>query len=68
MDKVIKINSRQGGPFSATNNLVDFDIAPDGTYDLTDSYINLVCRITGVNENADAAAAGKMCSKPLESD
>lgn len=59
MDKVIKINSRQGGPFSATNNLVDFDIAPDGTYDLTDSYINLVCRITGVGENASAAAANK---------
>lgn len=56
MDKVIKIKSRQGGPFSATNNLVDFDIAPDGTYDLTDSYINLLCRITGVGENASVGA------------
>ena len=51
--------SRQGGPFSATNNLVDFGIAPDGTCGLTDSYVNLVCRITGVSENADAAAASK---------
>ena len=50
MDKVIKINSRQGGPFTKTNNLVDFDIQPDGTYDMTDSFVNLVANITDAEE------------------
>lgn len=46
MDKVIKLNSKQGGGFTATNNLVDFDIPPDGAYDLSRSYVNLVCNVT----------------------
>ena len=50
MDKVIKINSRQGGPFTKTNNLLDFDIQPDGTYDMTDSFVNLVANITDIEE------------------
>lgn len=53
MDKVIKINSKEGGPFSATSNLINFDIMPNGVYDFTDSYVNLVCSIDGV---ADADA------------
>lgn len=53
MDKVIKLNSKEGGPFSATSNLINFDIMPNGVYDFTDSYVNLVCSIDGV---ADADA------------
>ena len=53
MDKVIKLNSKEGGPFSATSNLITFDIMPNGVYDFTDSYVNLVCSIDGV---ADADA------------
>lgn len=49
MDKIIKLNSRQGGPFSATQNLCDFDIPGDGTYDLSESYINLFARIVGTS-------------------
>ena len=47
MDKIIKLTSRQGGPFNAQQNLCDFDIPADGTYDLSSSYINLEARITG---------------------
>ena len=46
MDKIIKLNSRQGGPFTTTQNLCDFDIPADGTYDLSASYINLFARVT----------------------
>lgn len=49
MDKIIKLNSRQGGPFTATQNLCDFDIPGDGTYDLSESYINLFARIVGTS-------------------
>lgn len=47
MDKIIKLNSRQGGPFSQQQNLCDFDIPGDGTYDLSSSYINLFARVNG---------------------
>lgn len=49
MDKVVKINSRQGGPFNATNRLVDFDIPNDGTYDLTDSFFTFVIKAEADN-------------------
>jgi hypothetical protein len=41
MDKVIKIQSNQGSGFDGTKRLCDFDI-PQGVYDLSSSYINLV--------------------------
>lgn len=41
MDKIIKLNSNEGGPFTATQNRVTFDIPSDGIYDLSESYINL---------------------------
>lgn len=44
MTQFIKLNSRQG-VINANNNLVDFDIAPDGVYDLTKSYVNIMCSI-----------------------
>ena len=56
MDKVMKINSRQGGPFAATNNLVDFDIPGDGTYDMTNSFVNLVANVANVVEGTTPGA------------
>lgn len=58
MDKVIKINSKEGGPFTTTSNLINFDIMPDGAYDFTDSYVNLVCSITGVTDATPATGQG----------
>lgn len=49
MDKIIKLNSRQGGPFTQQQNLCDFDIPADGTYDLSNSYINVFARISGTS-------------------
>lgn len=49
MDKIIKLNSRQGGPFTQQQNLCDFDIPADGTYDLSNSYINVFARVSGTS-------------------
>lgn len=49
MDKIIKLQSRQGGSWvggDVSNNLVDWDIPNDGVYDLSRSYINLVVNVT----------------------
>lgn len=49
-DKLIKYSSRQGGPFdSNTNNLIDFDIPADGSYDFTDSYVSLVSALNDIS-------------------
>jgi len=40
-DKIIKINSLQGGPFTASNNRWDYVIPSGATYDLSKSYIQL---------------------------
>jgi hypothetical protein len=50
MDKIIKLTSKQGGPFKkgTSNNLIDFDIPADGTYDFSDSQVNLVGVVSGV--------------------
>lgn len=45
MDKYIKLNSNQGGPFTASQNLCDFHIPSDGVYNLRDSYITLNVKI-----------------------
>jgi hypothetical protein len=56
MNKIIKLNSKQGGPFlkGTSNNLLDFDIPGDGTYDLSSSYLNLVGTVSGL-VSSDAA-------------
>lgn len=47
MDKFVKINSVQGGPFTNSTNLVDFVIPSSmGVVSLRDSYINLNTQIT----------------------
>lgn len=44
MTQFVKFNSRQG-VINANNNLVDFDIPPDAVYDLTKSYVNIMCSL-----------------------
>lgn len=41
MDLFVKYQSRQGGSFSATQNLVDFSVPPSGVYDLSDSFVQI---------------------------
>lgn len=51
LNKVVKISSNQGGRFTASNNLVDFDIPADGVYDLSKSYVNLMCSVNSVDSD-----------------
>lgn len=51
LNKVIKISSNQGGRFTASNNLVDWDIPADGVYDLSKSYVNLMCSVSSVDSD-----------------
>lgn len=57
MNKIIKISSNQGGAFTASNNLCDFDIPNDGVYNLNNSYVNLVSNITSSSTD-DANGVG----------
>ena len=56
--KYIKIQSVQGGPFTDSQNLVDFRIPSSGVYDLADSYINLLCSVDVTEPAAQVAAGG----------
>jgi hypothetical protein len=52
MNRIIKLSSIQGGPFTANNNVVDFDISQDsGAYDLSKSYVNLSCTIDATGDD-----------------
>ncbi len=51
MDKVIKINSVEGGPFTNTQNICQFVIPAGAVYDLEDSYINFNTKIDVVETN-----------------
>ena len=51
MDKVIKINSVEGGPFTNTQNICQFVIPAGAVYDLEDSYINFNTKIDVVEAN-----------------
>lgn len=57
MDKYIKLNSNQGGPFTSSQNLCDFHIPSDGVYNLRDSYITLNVKID-VAETETASGIG----------
>lgn len=57
MDAYEKIQSIQGGEFTATQNLVDFRIPAGGVYDLNDSFINLNGSIDVVDSSADGGTA-----------
>ena len=56
LNKVIKISSNQGGRFTASNNLVDWDIPNDGVYDLSKSYVNLMCSVNSVDSDGGNSA------------
>ena len=57
MNKEIKLNSVEGGPYTTSQNRVSFEIPSDGVYDLQSSYINLNCEIQ-VTETSTAEGIG----------
>tara|TARA_R110001632_G_scaffold134152_2_gene249337 strand:- start:11335 stop:12816 length:1482 start_codon:yes stop_codon:yes gene_type:complete len=57
MDRFVKINSNQGGPFNVNQNLLDFHLSPGSVYNLKDSYISLNCDIQVV-ENETTSGVG----------
>ena len=46
MNKIVKINSNEGGIFTANNNRVSFNIPDDKYYDLSKSYIQLMSSVS----------------------
>lgn len=57
MDKYVKYQSQQGGSFSANQNLIDFHIPGNsGTYDLKDSFIQIMCDIQATETAGDAGS------------
>jgi hypothetical protein len=57
MDQYIKLVANQGGPFTASQNLVDYNIPSDGVYNLRDSYITLNVKVD-VTETETATGQG----------
>lgn len=53
MDKVIKLNAVNAGPYNASQNIINFTIPQGGVYSLRDSYININTQI-----NTTATAGG----------
>tara|TARA_R110000765_G_scaffold18304_2_gene49166 strand:- start:1352 stop:2821 length:1470 start_codon:yes stop_codon:yes gene_type:complete len=48
LNRVIKITSNEGGQITANNNLLSFSIGQNtGVFDLSKSFINLRCNVTG---------------------
>jgi hypothetical protein len=56
MDNIVKFQSREGGPFTVSQNRVNFSIPADGVYDLSKSYISLMSRINAVAPSTDPGA------------
>jgi hypothetical protein len=56
MDNIVKFQSREGGPFTVSQNRVNFSIPADGVYDLSKSYISLMSRINVVASGEDHGA------------
>ena len=64
MNRIVKINSQQGGSFTASNNLIDFKIPDDGVYDLSKSYINIISNVVQIGtDDANNGGAGVYCPK-----
>ena len=57
MDKFIKIQSNQGAGFNSVKRLCDFDIQAGPVYDLSESYVNLVCSVA-TNDNGANGGQG----------
>jgi hypothetical protein len=58
MDKFIKVQAVQAGPFNVNQNLVDFRIRGSDVYDLADSYVNLLCSLPVVTETTTGGGTG----------
>lgn len=57
-DKYIKLSAQEGGPFSATNNIVNFVIPAGQVYDLRDSFVTFRVSADTSQENALQARIG----------
>ena len=57
MDKFIKIQANQGAGFNSVKRLCDFDIPAGPVYDLSESYVNLVCSVD-TNDNGNNGGQG----------
>ena len=62
MDKITKLNSRQGGTFSASTPLVDFDIPMGMNIDMTKSHLLLNCDLN------NSGASGITCDTLTKTD
>ena len=56
MEKVIKLNAINSAPYTNQNNIIEFEV-PSGVWDLSDSYININCRID-VTESETTSGVG----------
>ena len=54
MNSIVKINSNEGGNFSASNNRISFDIPEGKQIDLSSAFVNLVmsCPVTAEEDTA----------------
>ncbi len=55
MNSALKLNALQSGPFTAQKNLVDIVLPAGKQYDLTKSYLNLVCSMTQSDPSGTSA-------------
>lgn len=55
-DTFVKIPSSQGGQFTATNNLLDFRMENNDSYDLSESFLEFNTDISGVVKGVDEGA------------
>ena len=46
MNKIVKLQSEQSGPFNSSKNLIDFDLMGGRQYDLRKAYVNMVGTMT----------------------
>ena len=51
MNKIVKLQSEQSGPFNSSKNLIDFDLMGGKQYDLRKAYVNLVGSMTQTDTN-----------------
>lgn len=54
MNKIVKTTSLQSGSFTATKNLIDFDLHGGRQYDLRNAYVNLEAVVSQTDVSGDA--------------
>ena len=57
MNKEIKLNSIEAGPFTKSQNRMSFEVPADGVYDLSESWVNLNVEIE-IQETETASGVG----------